>query len=182
MIYDIPVRSGRKMDAAMMLRLAREVPNVVALKDAAGNPAATATVVRDAPDGFEVYSGDDALTLPLLAVGAVGAVGVATHWTATDHQDMFDLWEKGDTAGARMVNTRMLESFAFETGDDAPKPAAHQGGAATPRPARRSGPPPDGRGAGVVGRAGAAGARQPAALAGCVPRKARLILLTVGHG
>jgi 4-hydroxy-tetrahydrodipicolinate synthase len=52
-----------------------EVPNVVALKDAAGNPAETAKVIRDAPAGFEVYSGDDGLTLPLLAVGAVGAVG-----------------------------------------------------------------------------------------------------------
>jgi len=122
MIYDIPVRSGRKMESAMMLRLAGDVPNVLALKDAAGNPGATASVVRDAPDGFEVYSGDDAMTLPLLAVGAVGAVGVATHWTAPDHQDLFDLWEKGDVAGARLVNERMLESFAFETGDEAPNP------------------------------------------------------------
>jgi 4-hydroxy-tetrahydrodipicolinate synthase len=122
MIYDIPVRTGRKMDAGMMLRMAREVPNVLALKDAAGNPGATAGVIGSAPDGFEVYSGDDALTLPLLAVGAVGAVGVATHWTSADHQDMFDLWEKGDTAGARLVNQRMLESFAFETGDEAPNP------------------------------------------------------------
>jgi 4-hydroxy-tetrahydrodipicolinate synthase len=122
MIYDIPVRTGRKMEAAMMLRLAAEVPNVVALKDAAGSPGATASVVRDAPEGFEVYSGDDAMTLPLLAVGAVGTVGVATHWTAPDHQDLFDLWEKGDVAGARLVNERMLESFAFETGDDAPNP------------------------------------------------------------
>jgi 4-hydroxy-tetrahydrodipicolinate synthase len=121
-IYDIPVRTGRKMDAAMMLRLAREVPNVLALKDAAGNPGATAGVISSAPSGFEVYSGDDAMTLPLLAVGAVGVVGVATHWTAVDHQDMFDLWEKGDVAGARLVNARMLESFAFETGDEAPNP------------------------------------------------------------
>jgi len=122
MIYDIPVRSGRKMESAMMLRLAGDVANVLALKDAAGNPGATASVVRDAPDGFEVYSGDDAMTLPLLAVGAVGAVGVATHWTGTDHQDLFDVWEKGDVAAARLVNERMLESFAFETGDDAPNP------------------------------------------------------------
>ena len=122
MIYDIPVRSGRKMESAMMLRLAGDVPNILALKDAAGNPGATASVVRDAPDGFEVYSGDDAMTLPLLAVGAVGAVGVATHWTAPDHQDLFDLWEKGDVGGARLVNERMLESFAFETGDEAPNP------------------------------------------------------------
>lgn len=122
MLYDIPVRSGRKMSTAMMLRLAREVVNVVALKDAAGNPGETASLIASAPAGFEVYSGDDGLTLPLMASGIVGAVGVATHWTGPDHQQMFDLWERGDIAGARTVNARMLESFAFETGDDAPNP------------------------------------------------------------
>jgi 4-hydroxy-tetrahydrodipicolinate synthase len=122
MIYDIPVRTGRKITTATLLSLFREVPNAVALKDAAGNPGETAALIGAAPDGVEVYSGDDSLTLPLLAVGAVGVVGVATHWTGDDHRDMFDLWEKGDTDGARLVNTRLLESFAFETGDDAPNP------------------------------------------------------------
>ena len=122
MVYDIPIRTGRKMTSAMLLRLAREVPNVVALKDAAANPGETAAVISSAPAGFEVYSGDDAMTLPLLASGIVGTVGVATHWTGDDHQLMFDLWDKGDIAGARLVNSRMLESFAFETGDDAPNP------------------------------------------------------------
>ena len=122
MLYDIPVRSGRKMSTAMMLRLAREVTNVVALKDAAGNPGETASLISSAPAGFEVYSGDDGLTLPLMASGIVGTVGVATHWTGPDHQQMFDLWESGDMAGARLVNARLLESFAFETGDDAPNP------------------------------------------------------------
>lgn len=122
MVYDIPVRTGRKIATPTILELAREVPNIVALKDAAGNPGETAAVINSAPAGFEVYSGDDVLTLPLLAVGAVGAVGVATHWTGEDHQLMFDLWEKGDVPGARLVNSRMLESFAFETGDAAPNP------------------------------------------------------------
>ncbi|MEN9822035.1 MAG: dihydrodipicolinate synthase [Actinomycetota bacterium] len=122
MLYDIPVRSGRKMSTAMMLRLAREVSNVVALKDAAGNPGETASLIASAPAGFEVYSGDDGLTLPLMASGIVGTVGVATHWTGPDHQQMFDLWERGDIAGARLVNARLLESFGFETGDDAPNP------------------------------------------------------------
>ena len=122
MAYDIPVRTGRKIATPTILELAREVANIVALKDAAGNPGETAAVINSAPAGFEVYSGDDALTLPLLAVGAVGAVGVATHWTGEDHRLMFDLWEKGDVAGARLVNSRMLESFAFETGDAAPNP------------------------------------------------------------
>jgi 4-hydroxy-tetrahydrodipicolinate synthase len=122
MVYDIPVRAGRKITTASLLKMARDVPNVVALKDAAGNPGETAALISSAPAGFEVYSGDDAMTLPLLASGIVGTVGVATHWTGDDHQLMFDLWEKGDIAGARLVNSRMLESFAFETGDEAPNP------------------------------------------------------------
>jgi 4-hydroxy-tetrahydrodipicolinate synthase len=121
-VYDIPVRSGRKIATAVLLRLAREVSNVVALKDAAGNPGETAVLIANAPDGFEVYSGDDGFTLPLLATGIVGVIGVATHWSGPDHQEMFDYWEKGDTVAARAVNARLLESFAFETGDDAPNP------------------------------------------------------------
>ena len=122
MVYDIPVRTGRKISTANLLAMFREVPNIVALKDAAGNPAETSALISSLPDGVEVYSGDDGMTLPLLACGAVGVVGVATHWTGTDHQEMFDLWEKGDIEGARLVNSRMLDSFAFETGDDAPNP------------------------------------------------------------
>jgi 4-hydroxy-tetrahydrodipicolinate synthase len=121
-IYDIPIRTGRKITTATLLRLARDVPNVLALKDAAGNPGETAALISSAPEGYEVYSGDDSMTLPLLASGAVGVIGVATHWTGTDHQDLFDLWGKGDVVGARLVNSRLLESFAFETGDENPNP------------------------------------------------------------
>ncbi len=121
MIYDIPVRTGRKIATSTLLRLF-EVANIVALKDAAGSPGETAVLIAHAPESVEVYSGDDSLTLPLLASGIAGVVGVATHWTAADHQEMFDLWEKGDTVGARLINARLLESFAFETGDDAPNP------------------------------------------------------------
>ena len=65
MIYDIPIRTGRKIATDVLVRLAHEVPNIVGVKDAAGNPGETARLVAAAPDGFEVYSGDDALTLPL---------------------------------------------------------------------------------------------------------------------
>jgi len=122
MVYDIPIRTGRKVATETLLRLARDAPNVLALKDAAGNPAETARVVAQAPSGFEVYSGDDGLTLPLLAIGAVGVVGVATHWCGVDVAEMLDCWRKGDTDGARRINARLLESWAFETGDDAPNP------------------------------------------------------------
>lgn len=121
-LYDIPVRSGRKINSATILDLSRRHRNVLALKDAAGNPGETASVIANAPDGFEVYSGDDSLTLPLLSVGAVGVIGVATHWTGPDHQTMFDRWQSGDAAGARRVNQALLPSFAYETGDDAPNP------------------------------------------------------------
>ena len=121
-LYDIPVRSGRKINTATILDLATRHGNVLALKDAAGNPGETASVVAGAPSGFEVYSGDDSLTLPLLSVGAVGVIGVATHWTGPEHQLLFGRWEAGDTAGARRVNQALLPSFAYETGDDAPNP------------------------------------------------------------
>ncbi len=121
-IYDIPVRTGRKVSTELLARLAHEVGNIVAVKDAAGSPAETARLIAAAPAEFEVYSGDDALTLPLLAVGAVGLIGVATHWVAPDVVAMFDAWEAGDTATARAINARLLTSWAYETGDDAPNP------------------------------------------------------------
>ena len=121
MIYDIPVRSGRKIATSTILSLA-EVPNIVALKDAAGNPAETAKLIAAAPDGFEVYSGDDGMTLPLLAVGAVGVVGVATHWMGRTMADMVDAFSSGDVIRAQELNAAMQSSFAFETSDEAPNP------------------------------------------------------------
>ena len=121
-LYDIPVRSGRKIDSTTLVRLAADVPNILGLKDAAGNPGATAAVKANAPADFEVYSGDDAMTLPLLAIGAVGVIGVATHWCAPDQVEMFGAFERGDVLSAQRINARQLESFEFETGDLAPNP------------------------------------------------------------
>lgn len=121
-VYDIPARTGRKIASSTLLKLAHEIPNVVALKDAAGQPGETAQIIAQAPAGFEVYSGDDGLTLPLMSVGAVGVIGVATHWSAPEHQMMFDYWAAGDTASARRVNQHLLPSFAYETGDESPNP------------------------------------------------------------
>lgn len=122
LIYDIPIRTGRKVAHDVLVRIAHDVPNIVGVKDAAANPAATARWVAATPDDFELYSGDDGLTLPFLAIGGVGTIGVATHWTAPDHVEMFDAWERGDTAGAWRAFRRMLPSFGFETGDEAPNP------------------------------------------------------------
>jgi len=118
MLYDVPSRTGRKIEASTILGLAREIPTIVALKDAGGDPAATAALIAEAPAGFEVYSGDEPLTLAFLAYGAVGVVGVASHWTAALQADMFFAFEAGDTAGARAVNTRLLASYAYMNSDD----------------------------------------------------------------
>ena len=121
-IYDIPGRTGRKVATETMARLAHEVPNIVGLKDAAGSPAETARLLETAPDGFEVYCGDDSLTLPLLSIGAVGVIGVATHWAGQQMAAMFDAFESGRVAEAAAINRRLLDSYDFETGDDAPNP------------------------------------------------------------
>ncbi len=81
MIYDVPVRTGRRVAQEVLLRLFTEVRNIVAFKDATGDPPAAAALVAQAGEHFELYSGDDAFTLPLLAAGAVGVVGPTTHWT-----------------------------------------------------------------------------------------------------
>jgi 4-hydroxy-tetrahydrodipicolinate synthase len=115
-MYDVPIRTARTMTVDTIVRLATEVPTIVGLKDARGNPGEAARIVASAPDDFDVYSGDDGLTLPLLAVGAVGVVGVATHWSAGLHAEMIAAHDKGDLHAAREINARLGASFAVETG------------------------------------------------------------------
>lgn len=122
MIYDIPVRTGRKVATETLLELVSEVDNIVAVKDAAGDPAESARLIAAAPEGFDLYSGDDSMTLPLLAVGAVGVVSVASHWAASQFAAMIDAYDSGDVATARRLNSRLGDSYAFESSDDAPNP------------------------------------------------------------
>lgn len=121
-VYDIPVRTGRKINTATLAKLANNVKNVKALKDAAGAPAETANLMAQVPKDFELYSGDDGLTLAFLAYGGEGVIGVATHWSAPEHQKMITAFKNGDHHEARRMNDILLESYAFETGDDNPNP------------------------------------------------------------
>jgi 4-hydroxy-tetrahydrodipicolinate synthase len=115
-MYDVPGRTGRAMAVETVLGLA-EVPTIVGLKDARARPDEAARVVAGAPDDFELYSGDDAYTLPLLAVGAVGVIGVATHWVGELMAEMIAAFEKGDLDTAREVNARMFDSYTYEAND-----------------------------------------------------------------
>ncbi len=114
-IYDIPGRTGRKIETPLLVRLATEVPTIVGIKDAAGNPGETARVIAAAPDDFGVWSGDDPMTLPLLAVGAVGVIGTATHWCGEVMSELVSSFTKGDHDRARELNASLFDSYAYES-------------------------------------------------------------------
>jgi 4-hydroxy-tetrahydrodipicolinate synthase len=118
MLYDVPLRTGRRIAREVLVRLFREVPNLVAFKDATGDPAAAASLLAEPSLHVDLYSGDDALTLPLLAVGAVGIVGTTTHWTAPLFARMIAAFRAGDVAQAQAIHRALQPSFAFVNSDE----------------------------------------------------------------
>lgn len=121
MLYDVPGRTARKIETSTIVKLS-EVDNIVALKDAAADPAETANLISQVDPAFEVYSGDDSLTLPFLSVGAVGVVGVVTHYVGQIMADMIAAYNDGRAADAIALNQRMLPAYAHFGYDDAPSP------------------------------------------------------------
>jgi 4-hydroxy-tetrahydrodipicolinate synthase len=121
LLYDIPVRTGRKAAQDVIVRLAQDGA-IVGVKDATGNPGGSAALLAAAPPGFELYSGNDADTLPLLAVGAVGTISVESHWAGEVVSEMIAAFQKGDVEHARDLNTRLVPSHLFQSTDDAPNP------------------------------------------------------------
>jgi 4-hydroxy-tetrahydrodipicolinate synthase len=108
MMYDIPGRTGVAIEEDTICRLA-EVPNIVALKDAKGNPGSTSWVIKRT--GLPVYSGDDILNLPLLSVGAVGFVSVCGHVVGKDLREMLDAWFAGNSVRALEIHQKLLPVF-----------------------------------------------------------------------
>lgn len=108
MLYDIPHRAGLPIPEAMLIRLA-DHPNIVAVKDAKGQIASSSTVM--AQTTLQYYAGDDAMLLPLLAVGGVGVVGTSTHFTAPFANDIVDAFLRGDVAEAAALNKFALPAF-----------------------------------------------------------------------
>ncbi|MGQ9879495.1 MAG: 4-hydroxy-tetrahydrodipicolinate synthase [Armatimonadota bacterium] len=110
MIYNIPGRTGVNVEPATLLRLA-EINNIVAVKEASGNLNQMSEICAGAPEGFLVYSGDDSLTLPLLAVGGVGVVSVASHVVGRDIRRMCEAFLAGQVQEAAKLHHRMLPLF-----------------------------------------------------------------------
>ena len=108
MMYDIPGRTGVEIESDTIVRLF-DLPNIVALKDAKGNLAATSDVI--ARCGIPVYSGDDILNLPFLSIGAVGFVSVCGHTVGSELRAMLDAWFAGDTARALEIHQKLIPVF-----------------------------------------------------------------------
>ncbi len=108
MLYDIPGRSAIAMETETIVRLA-EHPRIVAMKDAKLDLEATSTVLSQTDLAW--YSGQDAYTLPMLALGAVGVVGTSTHLTAAGTAEMIAAFEAGDVVRARDLHYRLLPAY-----------------------------------------------------------------------
>jgi 4-hydroxy-tetrahydrodipicolinate synthase len=108
MVYDIPGRAAVAVATDTMLRLA-EHPRIIAVKDAKGDLTASARVISQSELAY--YSGDDAMTLPLLSVGAVGVVGTSTHFSAVGTRQMIEAYLAGDVATALRLHQRLLPIY-----------------------------------------------------------------------
>ena len=109
MMYDMPGRTGVEIESDTIVKLFETVDNIVALKDAKGNIAATSWVIKRC--GIPVYSGDDILNLPFLSVGAVGFVSVCGHTVGRELKDMLNAWFAGDSARALEIHQQLLPVF-----------------------------------------------------------------------
>lgn len=110
MLYNVPGRTASNIAPETVARLA-EIPNIVAIKEASGNVEQATEIIRVTPADFKVYSGDDALTLPLLAVGGEGIVSVAGHVVGNQIQAMIQAFLAGDIKKAQEINLAILPVF-----------------------------------------------------------------------
>ncbi|MHB1089292.1 MAG: 4-hydroxy-tetrahydrodipicolinate synthase [Acidimicrobiales bacterium] len=122
MLYDIPVRTGRKIESDTTIGLVRQHSNIVALKDASGDLASAAHTKAVLGEDLDLYSGDDSLVLQFMAVGAVGVVSVAAHWAGPEFAAMVRAVEGGDWPLARSINEQLHESYGFESTSQYPNP------------------------------------------------------------
>lgn len=125
MLYNIPGRTGQNLLPETIGRLA-EIPNIVAVKEASGNLDQVSQIRRLTPPEFLIYSGDDSLTLPMLAVGAKGVVSVASHLAGDQLQQMVQAFEQGQPQLATKIHIALFPLFKalFVTTNPIPVKAA----------------------------------------------------------
>ena len=110
-LYNVPGRTGTNMTAETTLRLARTFRNIVAVKEASGNIKQMNDIIKNKPADFQVISGDDGITYPLIALGAVGVISVIGNAFPREFSRMVRLALEGDYDNARVIHSRFMELF-----------------------------------------------------------------------
>jgi 4-hydroxy-tetrahydrodipicolinate synthase len=123
-VYNVPGRTGVNVEPATLARLA-QIPNIVGVKEASGNVSQMCEVVRAVPADFLVLSGDDALTLPLMAIGGHGIISVAGNEIPAEMVKMVEAAERNDFAAARAVHARILPLMSVNFVESNPQPVKY---------------------------------------------------------
>ena len=108
MLYNVPGRTGANINADTTIALSNDVPNITSIKEASGNLDQMGDIIENMAPDFLVYSGDDGLTLPLLAIGGHGIVSVASHVIGSDMQLMIKAYDEGNMDLASKIHRAML--------------------------------------------------------------------------
>jgi len=122
MLYNVPGRTSSNISAQTVLRLARDCENIVAIKEASGNLSQIMEILRGRPANFRVLSGDDAVTLPLIALGAEGIVSVASNEIPDQMSRMTELALDGNWSAARALHYRILPLMEINFIESSPGP------------------------------------------------------------
>jgi 4-hydroxy-tetrahydrodipicolinate synthase len=123
-VYNVPGRTGVNVEVATLVRLA-QLPNIAAVKEASGNVAQMCEICRAVPSDFVVLSGDDGLTLPLMAVGGHGIISVASNEIPAEMVEMVEAAERNDFAAARAVHARILPLMSINFVESNPQPVKY---------------------------------------------------------
>ena len=110
LLYNVPGRTGQNLSPDTVARLA-EINNIVGIKEASGNLDQASEIRRLTPREFQIYSGDDSLTLPLLAIGAIGVVSVASHLVGNQLQQMIQAFDAGNIETATKIHLQLFPLF-----------------------------------------------------------------------
>ena len=112
-LYNVPGRTGVNMTAETTLRLARDFENIIAVKEASGNFSQIDNIIKDKPETFDVLSGDDGITFPLITLGATGVISVIGNAFPKEFSKMVRLAMQGEYDGARRIHHRFGELFSL---------------------------------------------------------------------
>ena len=120
-LYNVPGRTSKNMNAETTLELASNFPNIIGVKEASGDMVQVMDIIRQKPEGFQVISGDDALTMPLIAAGANGVISVVSNAYPKEFAEMVHLSLAGDFKKARRIHHLLLPFITaiFEDGNPA---------------------------------------------------------------